>query len=256
MLGSFHYIKKKVGNCMVRFKTPDVAFYGILGVLASIAVGLHMHYKAGQSITDSFMMSGIVVTAIGVYLAFATLRASHEWNRRHYTVEMAAAWNHEARALLANLTMHFPEFFQVPDFISDDRQRDQWCIDEDMAERLVFSKSPNDNIDEETIEIRDNLVPLFNHFESIAIAYQLNVIDRDVIFESFGAVLLDTWIFFGPFVDKMREVNRRDPWPPLTELIHAWEGEEKRRHFEKRLEETKKQEQAAKEKLILKPPTG
>lgn len=256
MLGRLPYIKEKVGNCVVGFKTPSVAFCGILGVLASIVFGLHMHYKAGQSISDSFLMSGVVVTAIGVYHAFATLRASHEWNRRHYTVEMTAAWNHEARALLANLTRYFPEFFQVPDFISDDRQRDRWCIDKDMAERLVFLKLPSDGTEKEIIEIRDNLVPLFNHFESIAIAYQLNVIDRNAIFESFGAVLLDTWIFFGPFVDKMREVNRRDPWPPLTELIHAWEAEEMRRHFEKRLEETKKREQAAKEKLILKPSTG
>ena len=43
--------------------------------------------------------AGLILTAVGLFLGVLTLRETHEWNRRHYTVELMASWK--------EVTIHF-----------------------------------------------------------------------------------------------------------------------------------------------------
>ena len=36
---------------------------------------------------------GFLATATAVYVAYRTLRANHEWNRRHFAAQLMEKWN-------------------------------------------------------------------------------------------------------------------------------------------------------------------
>lgn len=107
----------------------------VIGSISALIVVLNWLF--GVPVAQAATAVGSVSTAVGVFLALLTLRNTHEWNRRHYTVEFLDDWNESARKHLAVLEREFPEFFAVPDFITDPHLRNSWCLDRARAEELV-----------------------------------------------------------------------------------------------------------------------
>ena len=180
-------------------------------------------------VAQAVMAVGSLSTAVGVFLAFLTLRNTHEWNRRHYTIEFSDDWNECARKHLNVLERQFPELFAVPDFIEKPDLMNCWCLNRRTAEQLVTIQSESQGTSPDQLDIREHLIELLNYFEGIVTAYEQHVVDRAAIEESVGTVILDVCIYFQPFIEEMRKINRRDPWPPLSRVVELWLTEATRR---------------------------
>src|SRR5712692_1614848 len=201
---------------MHMLKRTDIWVIALTFLIISITGILILTYIVGYPVKDSATIVGPLLTAFGLFLAFSTLREGHEWNRRHFTVQLIGGWNAQAREHLTSLTREFPAFFQVPDFIKNPEAKKSWTINPDRAKRIVRAEPEpqNEARPDANIAIRDSLIALMNYFEDVATAYKLHIVDRDAVRDSFGAVMLDVWTYFYPFIAEMRSINRRDPWPP------------------------------------------
>ncbi|HVR26183.1 MAG TPA: hypothetical protein VMU26_23020 [Candidatus Polarisedimenticolia bacterium] len=217
----------------------------VLGTaIVVVAIQRAMHIRLHEAATSV----GSVLTAIAVLLAFRTLRAAHEWNRRNSAVQLMDKWNERARTHIEFLEHQFPDFFPVPDFLTNPDNLRTWRMDADRAkaavDSLVPSESPSQSRSND-LEIRDRLIQLFNHFEDISIAYELFVLDRHAVEESFAPVMIEIYLYFQPFIAEMRRVTRRDPWAPLSRVADLWIEEARFRTAMDGLKDTEKRFQKA-----------
>jgi hypothetical protein len=203
--------------CVSRFRLGIIIVIGSIG--AAIAILSRMF---GVPVLQAATAVGSVATAVGIFLALISLRDTHEWNRRHFTIELLDNWNESAREHLSVLENQFPGFFPVPDFITNPDLMTLWCLDQNMAKQLVKVKSERQDPDDTDLIVRRHIVELLNYFEGIASAYEQYVVDRTAIEDSVGTVILDFWVYFQPFIEEMRKINRRDPWPPLSRVVDLW----------------------------------
>lgn len=226
---------------------------GVVIIIGSISgVIVVLIWLFGVPVVQAMTAVGSVSTAVGVFLALLSLRNTHEWNRRHYTIDFLGNWNESTRKHFVALEKQFPEFFAVPDFITSPHLMESWCLDKNQAKQLVEVKS------EHEIVLRGHLVELLNYFEGIASAYEQHVVDREAIEDSAGTVILDVCVYFQPFIEEMRKINRRDPWPPLSRVVELWLKEAYRRTAQKQAEEASRRHEDALKKFEskLKQPTG
>jgi hypothetical protein len=186
-----------------------------------------LSWLAGVTVIQSILAVGSVSTAVGIFIALWTLHEAHEWNRRHYTIELLDKWNENARKHLEALEIEFPDLFAVPDFIARPEVKTTWCINRDRAKRLVKVSSESEEFTKNDMLIRGHLLAVLNYFEGIASAYEQHVVDRKAIFDSVGTVILDVCMFFEPFIQEMNNVSRRDPWPPLSHVVDLWLKDER-----------------------------
>jgi hypothetical protein len=232
---------------------------GVIVIIAIITCIIFILYIIfGLPFLNALTAIGSVATAIGVFLAIMTLRSEHEWNRRHYTVEFLDSWNESARKHLRILEENFPDFFAVPDFIANPDLMDSWRLHQNQAKQLVKVKSEGEGFDKSKVDIRGHLIELLNYFEGIASAYEQHVVDRAAIEDSVGTVILDVCVYFQPFIEEMRKINRRDPWPPLSRVVELWLTAATRQKAQTQAEEASRRHEEAFKKfeLKLKKPTG
>lgn len=238
-----------------RFLNLDIGGLGlgfviIIGSISAVIVVLIRLF--GVPVVQAMTAVGSVSTAVAVFLALLSFRNTHEWNRRHYTIEFLGNWNESTRQHFVALEKRFPEFFAVPDFITNPDLMESWCLDRNQAKELVEVKSADE------IDLRGHIVELLNYFEGIASAYEQYVVDREAIEDSAMTVILDVCVYFQPFIEEMRKINRRDPWPPLSRVVELWLKEAYRRTAQKQAEEASRRHDDALKKYEskLKQPTG
>jgi hypothetical protein len=135
--------------------------------------------------------------------------------------------------------------------------RNSWCLDPILAEQLVKPESETTGPISDEAGIRGHLIALFNYFERIAVAYELHVVDREAVGDSVGTVILDVCVYFHPFIEEMRKINRRDPWPPLSRVVELWLTETTRRKAQGGAQEASRRykEAVKKAEANLKQPT-
>ena len=178
------------------------------------------------------------------------LEDDHEWRRIHYTSQLLTDWNASARIHLAHLNKRFPNFQSVPDFISNPDLKNHWRLPLEDAKRIFEGK------DEETIETRDHLISLFNFLEGMAVAWEKNVVDQELIRDSCGVVMVDTCTYFAQFILLMTEESRRAPWPPLDRVVEYWEVHELRQRAENEADKWIERSEETSKKLEEKPKLG
>ena len=130
---------------------------GIILVSVSIMIIL-LSWLAGVTVIQSILAVGSVSTAVGIFIALWTLHEAHEWNRRHYTIELLDKWNENARKHLEALEIEFPDLFAVPDFIARPEVKTTWFINRDRAKRLVKVSSESEEFTKNDMLIRGHLL--------------------------------------------------------------------------------------------------
>jgi hypothetical protein len=205
----------------------------LVGIGTMVAI-LIVQKEAGLPLLDAATTVASIIGAVAAYLVFQTLKAAyetlhadHEWKRRQYTAELMSHWNERARPDIEFLEHHFASYYPVPDFsrdLSKDTGEFKWHMDADYAKTIVNSVKNLAHEKAKPIdsEIRDRLVRLFNYFEDVSVAYELGVIEREPIAESFGSVMIEIYLYYEPFVVEMGKLLYRQPWPPFSRIVELW----------------------------------
>lgn len=197
----------------------------LMALLSAVAVGA-LQYTTGMETSQAATSVASFITALAVALALRTFKATHEWNRRHYTVEMLSQWNEKGRFHVEFLQRQFPEYFPVPDFVKNPEALREWRLDPARAKEIAISIVANTKGSPSRVvldlEIRSRLIQLLNYFEQICVAYDLRVLDKKAFEDSFAPIMIELYLYFEPFVDELRRLNRREPWQPLARTITLW----------------------------------
>lgn len=175
-----------------------------------------------STVFEALMALGAVGTTAGTFAIYKAIsesneekRASNEWNRREATITMIKEWNDQARSHVKLLRMRYSD---LSDF--------DWKAPEEILKKSLFNKDEAKAVfageSEESRETRDRLFTLFNYFEYVATAYEQEVVDRHSIEVSFKGAILNTYSYFNPFVQLMREERKYEPWLPLALLVSKW----------------------------------
>ena len=196
----------------------------------TISAILFLNICMSLDLRDSATIIGTNFTAVSIYLAYLSIRETHEWNRRNLTIQLMGNWNQQTRSHLDVLMEQFPDFAIRPQSSADDQWAanpewidPRWSMNDRRAGEIVSSMSKqNDTKDK---EIYRSLISLIDYFESIASAYENSVVDRVVVEQSFAPLLIDVSRYFRPFIIKKRKQAGREPWPPLAKAVIAWERE-------------------------------
>ncbi len=210
-----------------------------VGIFLSLVIGciFYASLTADQSSAARLSALGQLLAAGGVLAAVGALimqhkqislqrtqmRAEYDWRVRQFTLELGQNWNQHTRKHLDVLSREFPAFFRVPKI--DDSA---WHLPKTRARQLVLCEGEEPTQARAEVDInrdralRSHLISLLNYFESMAQAYEQKVVDTKAIEDSFSSMMIDTYDYFGPFVDEMKLVTRREPWPPLERVVAYW----------------------------------
>lgn len=174
---------------------------------------------SAKSVLDVVKDLGPIITAIAVFVAVWTLRANHEWNRRHYTALLVATWNDKTSA-------HRKAIERLrPGLIDLDSKGTPTELTKADATAIYSAK-----VDTPEWELRFHFTELLNHFEAIASAYRNNVGDQRMIEESFRGVLVRFQDILINFIAVVKQHRGYEPWEPYTAVVEHW----KTRPFKKR----------------------
>ncbi|MGF1638419.1 MAG: DUF4760 domain-containing protein [Cyclobacteriaceae bacterium] len=154
-----------------------------------------------------------LITIIGLFLTFWTLKANHDWNRRHYATNLIAEWNSKTFSHRKAIeTMR-------PGLVDLDKNGDPVEITKRDATAIYLSNSTQ-NV--ELCELRFHFIELLNYFESISVAYRSGVGDQQIIEESVRSALIRWNDILVNFIQVVNEHRGYEPWEPYTTLVNYW----------------------------------
>jgi hypothetical protein len=158
---------------------------------------------------------GIIVTAIGVTVAYSALRANHDWNRRSAAAELLEQWNVRTGPHRKAIERMRPGLLDVVN-----GQLTQLTIPE--AEEVYKSQPEDPNW-----ELRFHIIELLNYFEYIAAVYRGAVADARMVEASFKRpilryhdVLLEN--FIAVFKRERGMGQDEKPWGPFHDMVAEW----------------------------------
>jgi hypothetical protein len=160
---------------------------------------------------------GPLVTLIAVAVAYITLKANHDWNRRSFALQMGANWNKQTKSLIDDIETIMPGILK---FGKDKRLKQ---INQEEAQK-IFDSVYGENSKEWTLRTR--FIHLLNEFEFIASAYTNKVGDQKIIEQSFKDIFIKWGFVLEHFINIYKEErNNRYPWGPFHSLYEKWTKE-------------------------------
>jgi Domain of unknown function (DUF4760) len=183
--------------------------------------GLRMWLTAG----------GLVVSAVALVCAAYGIHEQHQWNRRHFAVEMIREWNNQSSLHKAAIENAYPELFR-----EEGPQQSRPRIPKEEARRIYFStkdEEPKKNgedpakiVDPVRWETRNHCIALLNYFEFVAAAWENQVADRKMVEDSFKRTILRWHHDLEEFMNVMKSTRGYEPWPPLQRVVTKWKADD------------------------------
>jgi len=196
-----------------------LAFVFLLMLAATVVLARQF----GWQVNDSAAVVGTCLTGLGAVLVYLTLRDSLEWNRRCLTLQYLKDWDENTTPLLNKLRGLAPGFDRRLHAASESL----WKIDGETVERYQHADaSPSDKSTSQACELMYVLSDCLDTFENVAIAYEMRIVERRVIHESLARMMLNTWTFFEPAIERLKAEEGYDPWAPVTRVVSLWRSQQ------------------------------
>ena len=155
---------------------------------------------------------GSLGTLIGVWFAYLALRANHDWNRRHYAVEIIRCWNDITADHAKAIEETFPHIRDID--LSTGKTTE---ITKEKA-REIYTCNP----DNKNWAIRFHIIELLNHFEFVITAYSHQVADRGVILVGLRDPLSKWHDILKNFLEIVEQCEGYQPWQSFMDQIADW----------------------------------
>lgn len=176
-----------------------------------------------EIVRSSLVLLGVAVSAAALVWTATGVRDQHEWNRRHYAIEMLREWNTETFKHKAALEGAYPKLYEDPGARLTDEE----------AHALYFATAKRDS---KLWDLRNHAIALLNHFEYVASAYDNSVADPTIIDESHRPTMVRWYHQLEPLVVVVTGAREgKNPWAPLHRVIvDRWESKGEKKEVRKR----------------------
>lgn len=165
------------------------------------------------------IFTGIYVfgTFVGLYFVYRNLKASHDWNRRKYALDMIKYWNTDVMNNAIRVESCYNHLFDTNVKLEEIVE-----ITKEEAKK-IYTCEPDEK---KCFIARHAFNSLLNQFEYISTAYNNKLADSDIVHDSFKPSLIrlhDILINYIKFVEEHRGYQ---PWKPYIELVSQWKADE------------------------------
>jgi hypothetical protein len=178
-------------------------------------------------------LAAIGLAAAALHLQYRSYADEFAWNKRTQTLEIVKTWESGTKEAKDILIKNFPGM-SLPKTQSSPSVDEFRAIIEapDGAMVPVFGGTRQVN----AREVRSSIASLFNYYETLAIAYENDVVDRTVFQESLSPAMLRTCDYFENFRTAHRQIREgQDYWPPLSRMLAEWRNSSNLPHYPRKL---------------------
>ncbi len=170
-----------------------------------------------MKLEDALKDTGSVISILGFGLAYMTLRANHQWNRRSYAAKMISEWNARIKPVTMVIEEIKPQILDNQANSSLPRE-----ITQEEARAIYYSSDPTSA----EWKLKSTFMTLLNELEQIASAYENSVGDAYMIEKSFK----ETFVRWGDVLKNFIALyclNRDypEPWGPFHNLYARWKNQ-------------------------------
>lgn len=158
---------------------------------------------------------GVIATAFGVWMAYRTLRANHEWNRRQYIIDIMREWGVKAIAHAKEIEKAFPTL------LDEDSSQEGNELTRKRAIEIYTCKP-----DHPDWELRYHIYEILNYFEIVATAYLDGVADDKIIEGTFRDQMIRYYDRMHNFIKIVEERRGHNPWPPYKYFVEKFKSKE------------------------------
>lgn len=155
---------------------------------------------------------GAIGTCIGAWLAYRSLKANHDWQRRQYAIGILRDWNDITADHAKAIEKAFPYIRDI--------DRIRGAINEitrDQAKE-IYTCDPKHPY----WELRFHIVELLNHLEFIVAAYSQNVADQEFVTEVFKRPLIKWYNILKNFLEIVEQCEGNQPWELYVAHVTRW----------------------------------
>lgn len=173
---------------------------------------LPIGWKKAGVIIQCLSLIAIVLAVLALYQQRRALKDQHEWNRRHYTVQMLGECNSQICPFQKSLKQVAPGIFS---------KNASSPISPEYVEKLI-NADPNSYYG----KIRQDLVGFHNYMEYVCIAYEANVVDRDRVKEFYSYSFIRAYDNLKNLFERFeREQHNQSHVCPIKRVITKWNSE-------------------------------
>ena len=180
-------------------------------------------------VAQYIIATGTTITAIGVIIAYKTLKANHDWNRRHLAIEKII----EIRNLLKDYRNN--EFEQILKY-SDRQITEVYKVKElhilmckvDNQKNLVWNNDKHCDLTDEGRILCNQIADFLDIYEIVADAVLENTFDEEIVKNLLKGSMKKAYYLFSEYISHLRDhYNRPLLYKQLENLIDKWDKEEK-----------------------------
>jgi hypothetical protein len=157
---------------------------------------------------------GFSISGIGLFLAYRTLKANHDWNRRNFAAQAIEKWSSQSLIHRKAIEKTYPGLY-------DHQENDDLKVLSVEEAEKIYKCTFND----ECWEIRFHILELLNYFEYISVAYNNKVADQVMIEKSFKNALIKWHRLLSHFIEVVEKYRKNNPWKPYSDLVNKWKAE-------------------------------
>ncbi len=169
-----------------------------------------------------------VITAYGVYVAYKTLKANHDWNRRHLAIEKII----EIRTFLKDYRNNE---FEKKLHYSDRQVTEPYKVTElhllmcktDSNGKLIWDNNKHCELTEEGRILCNQIAEFLDIYEIIADAVLETTFDEEIVKNLLKGSMTRAYYLFSEYILHLREHYKRPLlYKNLEDLVKKWEKEE------------------------------
>jgi len=161
------------------------------------------------------LIVGVVGTLAGAWFVYLALKASHDWARRRYAIDMLRDWNQNVYPHFRSIEHMFPHIRQFDHGekkfmeLTHNKAKEIWSCDPDKADLW---------------NVKTSILELLNYFEFVTTAYSQKVADGEVIDHSFRNALVQWHDILDKFIKVAAEGLGFQPWQPFIDIVAEWKA--------------------------------
>lgn len=168
-----------------------------------------------ETISVFILGIGSLGTLVGALFVYKTLKAGHDWNRRKYAADFLQNWDLRSANYTRAIQEKFPHIRDIDRTTGKGNE-----ITKEMAKK-IYTCEP---VDKENWELRFHIIEFLNFLEDVALAYNHNVADREMLLVSIKDTTIRWSDALRNFMEIVEECDGTQPWRTFIDLINEWKS--------------------------------